>query len=69
MFVTAVWSLVDLTNKKFGIKLRLGFSFPQSDTLDGTLEGERKGKKSEEVVRFKMAVCGSQEGTIQASRR
>jgi hypothetical protein len=41
------------------------------DTPEGTLERERKGrKKSKEVVRFiKMAVCGSQEGTLQASRR
>jgi hypothetical protein len=30
---------------------------------------KEKEKKSEEEVRFKMAVCGSQEGTIQASRR
>ena len=35
MFVTAVWSLVELTNKKFGIKLRLGFSFPYLDTPEG----------------------------------
>jgi hypothetical protein len=27
MFVSAVWSLVELTNKKFGIKLRLGSFF------------------------------------------
>jgi hypothetical protein len=33
--------------------LRLGFSFPQSDTLDGTLEGERKGKNQKRKYALK----------------
>jgi len=55
----AVWSLAEFANKEFGIKLKLGLSFPKINTPDGPLIRERKGRENtEEVVRFiEMFVC------------